>query len=399
MTNLKNKIFPLLIAFSALSVSASAAFYSVSGLSKLFAGASLEVIIMASSLEIAKLVIASLLYQYWDTINKALRVYLTIAAGVLILITSAGIYGFLSAAYQETANKEGIVTQQITALETKKALYEETRDNLLADRKSNNELRGTLSKGSTTQYTDKNGNLVVRTNNSAIRNIESTAKENERLASKLDVVNDSIFALETQILETRVNSEAASELGPLKYLSELTGVEMNRIINWLLLIIIFVFDPLAIALVIAANFAFAQLRPKKEHSIEDNEGTDIYTEEDLSDWDSTLNDGLEDLPWEEEETEDEDLIPADDWQIVDEEPQIEIKMSGEPSLETLQIPQLTEDEKRWDYDGDGILNDEERNRYNIYKADAERFFKDQSISSDAKQRMRDYLDGKTKRYF
>ena len=122
MKNLKNKIFPLLIAFSALSVSASAAFYSVSGLSKLFAGASLEVIIMASSLEVAKLVIASLLYQYWDSINKILRTYLAIAAGVLILITSTGIYGFLSAAYQETANKEGIVTQQIEALETKKAL-------------------------------------------------------------------------------------------------------------------------------------------------------------------------------------------------------------------------------------------------------------------------------------
>jgi hypothetical protein len=284
---------------------------------------------MASSLEIAKLVIASLLYQYWDVINKGLRAYLTIAAGVLILITSAGIYGFLSAAYQETANKENIVTQQITALETKKALYEETRDNLLADRKSNNELRGTLSKGSTTQYTDKNGNLVVRTNNSAIRNIESTAKENERLAAKLDVANDSIFALETQILETRVNSESASELGPLKYLSELTGVEMNRIINLLLLIIIFVFDPLAIALVIAANFAFAQLRPKKEYplekqvedirkvvdaydtlvdEIEDNEGSDIYTQEDLDEfkeWDVTLMDGLED--------------ETKDWKIVDEE--------------------------------------------------------------------------------
>jgi len=411
MKNLKNKIFPLLIAFSALSVSASAAFYSVSGLSKLFAGASLEVIIMASSLEVAKLVIASLLYQYWDTINKALRVYLTVAAGVLILITSAGIYGFLSAAYQETANKEGIVTQQITALETKKALYEETRDNLLADRKSNNELRGTLSKGSTTQYTDKNGNLVVRTNNSAIRNIESTAKENERLAAKLDVVNDSIFALETQILEAKVNSEATSELGPLKYLSELTGVEMNRIINWLLLVIIFVFDPLAIALVIAANFAFAQLRPKKEEQVEDNEGTDIYTEEDLSDWDSTLNDGLDDLPWEEQpkgtpiyfdpKTGRPYIIEEDEPEEEDEdlEPQIEVKMSGEPSLEAIQTLQLTEDEKRWDYDGDGILNDEERHRYNIYKADAERFFKNQSISSDAKQRMRDYLDGKTKRYF
>jgi hypothetical protein len=299
---------------------------------------------MASSLEIAKLVIASLLYQYWDSLNKGLRAYLTVATCVLILITSAGIYGFLSGAYQETANKEGIVTQQITALETKKALYEETRDNLLADRKSNNELRGTLSKGSTTQFTDKNGNLVVRTNNSAIRNIESTAKENERLAAKLDVANDSIFALETQILEAKVNSEAASELGPLKYLSELTGVEMNRIINWLLLVIIFVFDPLAIALVIAANFAFTQLRPKKEYPLEeqvedmrkvvttydalnelakvqeeaglyDNEGSDIYTKEDLSDWDSTLIDGLE-----EEEWEDKDLQPTEnDWKIIDEE--------------------------------------------------------------------------------
>jgi len=360
MTNLKNKIFPLLIAFSALSVSASAAFYSVSGLSKLFAGASLEVIIMASSLEIAKLVIASLLYQYWDSINKALRVYLTIAAGVLILITSAGIYGFLSAAYQETANKEGIVTQQITALETKKALYEETRDNLLADRKSNNELRGTLSKGSTTQYTDKNGNLVVRTNNSAIRNIESTAKENERLAAKLDVVNDSIFALETQILETKVNSEAASELGPLKYLSELTGVEMNRIINWLLLVIIFVFDPLAIALVIAANFAFAQLRSKEGYHMY-NAGF-LHEEEidnpEYKEWEeATINDGLEDLPWEEEETEDEDLV---------EEPQIEVKMSGEPSLSAL--------------NEDKILNNP-------------------GISAWRKKKLRDYLNGNTKKYF
>jgi hypothetical protein len=375
MKNLKNKIFPLLIALSALSVSASAAFYSVSGLSKLFAGASLEVIIMASSLEVAKLVIASLLYQYWDLINKGLRAYLTVATCVLILITSAGIYGFLSGAYQETANKEGIVTQQITALETKKALYEETRDNFLADRKSNNELRGTLSKGSTTQYTDKNGNLVVRTNYSAIRNIESTAKENERLATKLDVVNDSIFSLETQILEAKVNSEATSELGPLKYLSELTGVEMNRIINWLLLIIIFVFDPLAIALVIAANFAFNQLRPKKEYPLEeqvedmkkvvntydalneltkiqeeaglyDNEGSDIYTKEELSDWDSTLQDGLE-------EEEFEALIEVK-------------KYPDNPE------PIRLEDDK--------LLNNP-------------------GISAWRKKKLRDYLDGNTKTYF
>jgi hypothetical protein len=72
---IQRNLFPTIIALSALSVSASAAFYSVSGLSKLFAGASFEVIIMAGSLEVAKLVIASLLYQYWNTLNKFLRTY------------------------------------------------------------------------------------------------------------------------------------------------------------------------------------------------------------------------------------------------------------------------------------------------------------------------------------
>jgi hypothetical protein len=270
MEKIKERIFPFLIALSALSVSASAAFYSVSGLSKLFAGASLEVIIMASSLEIAKLVIASLLYQYWDKLNNTLKVYLTIACTVLILITSMGIYGFLSAAYQETANKDGVVTQQVTALETKKGLYEQNRDNILKEKQSLAELKGTLSKGSTTQYTDKKGNLVVRSNNATIRNIEAANKSDEKLSAKLDVVNDSIFSLENKILEVKTNGDAASELGPLKYLSELTGVEMNRIINWLLLVIIFVFDPLAIALVIAANFAFAQLIRRKETPLEEN---------------------------------------------------------------------------------------------------------------------------------
>ena len=92
---LKRNFLPFIIAFSALSVSASAAFYSVSGLSKLFAGASFEVMVMAGSLEVAKLVVASLLYQYWDTINKGLRAYLSVATIILVLITSMGIYGCL----------------------------------------------------------------------------------------------------------------------------------------------------------------------------------------------------------------------------------------------------------------------------------------------------------------
>jgi hypothetical protein len=266
---IKERIFPFIIALSALSVSASAAFYSVSGLMKLFAGAAFAVGVMAASLEVSKLVIASLLYQYWSTLNKALRVYLMIAVSILILITSMGIYGFLSSAYQETASKDQVVTQQITTLETKKKLYEGTRDNILKEKQSLSDLRGSLSKGSTTQYTDKNGNLVVRSNNASIKQLDKASQSDDKLSSKVDIVNDSIFSIENKILAIKTNSTTASELGPLKYLSGLTGVGMDRIINYLLLVIIFVFDPLAIALVIAANFAFARLNKRDETPLEE----------------------------------------------------------------------------------------------------------------------------------
>ena len=124
---MKKYLLPLAIALSALSVSASAAFYSVYGLSKLFAGASLQVIIMAGSLEVAKLVVASLLYQYWNKINKILRAYLAIACIVLMFITSAGIYGFLSGAYQSTATQSEIIGKEMVVIEMKRERFEEKR--------------------------------------------------------------------------------------------------------------------------------------------------------------------------------------------------------------------------------------------------------------------------------
>ena len=263
MNEIRKRIFPLLIALSALSVSASAAFYSVTGLTKLFAGAAFAVGIMAGSLEFAKLIIASLLYQYWDNINKVLRTYLTIAAGVLILITSAGIYGFLSSAYQDTANKEAIVEQQVAALETKKQLFEQNRDNYLTEKKSLTQNTAQLRSALTSEK--------LKGKKSFERQITSASKSDEKVTAKLDIVNDSIFALENRILEIKTASTTTSELGPLKYISNLTGQSMDKIINWFLLIIIFVFDPLAIALVIAANYAFAQIKKDNNKlSLEEN---------------------------------------------------------------------------------------------------------------------------------
>ncbi len=294
MEKLRKGLFPFIIALSALSVSLSAAFYSVSGLGKLFAGASTQVIIMASSLEIAKLVIASLLYQYWDTLNKVLRAYLAIATVVLMLITSMGIYGFLSGAYQETANRAGTVDAQVTLLETKKANLVGQRDLLTKEKEALVSSMANLQSGlanNKTSYVDKKGNLIQSSSSanrkSLEKQLESSTTRQDNLNIKLDDVNNKIFELDNQIVEVKTGSDIAAELGPLKYISGLTGTPMDQIVNYLLLIIIFVFDPLAISLVIAANFAFAQLKPK-ETLYEDK----AYHDE-VKEWDVTLQDGLD----------------------------------------------------------------------------------------------------------
>jgi len=266
---MKKYLFPTLIAFSALAVSATAAFYSITGLSKLFIGASFAVIIMAASLELAKLVIASYLYQYWSKTNVLLKIYLTIAVLVLILITSAGIYGFLSSAYEQTASKNIVVEKQIAALENKKVRYLDTKESYSKEKiettKNTSELRQALSIGSITQYKDKETGQILNIANSGNRKafekqLENTLKKDSMLDVKINIVNDSIFSLESQILASQSKAEISGELGPLKYISKLLNVPMDKIINWFILVIIFVFDPLAVSLIIAANNAFNKIK-------------------------------------------------------------------------------------------------------------------------------------------
>ena len=312
--------FPSLIALSALSVSASAAFYSVSGLSKLFAGASFEVIIMAGSLEVAKLVIASLLYQYWNTLNKLLRTYLTVAAVVLVLITSMGIYGFLSAAYQETYQKLSVNENKIEFLENKAKFYEDdvTRYDEELERISNN--ISTLSNARSQQIQVRDTTVAggVRTTIStaelrlAAQRISVEEENKKAVQERRTVAADSLQKYKLQILELQNNSDTVGELGPLQYLSGLTGTPMDKIINVLLLIIIFVFDPLAISLVVAANFAFDKAKPEKNLY-----GEDVWEDDEFE-------------PWEEEEVEivpdPEDLPDIDDWKVVDDEKPKDVKV-------------------------------------------------------------------------
>ena len=283
--NIQARIFPFIIALSALAVSASAAFYSVSGLSKLFAGAAFAVIIMAASLEVAKLVIASLLYQYRKNLPKFLKYYLSIACLILILITSMGIYGFLSAAYQETAALAGNMDAQITLIETKRDNVKEQLTIYSDEKTSINEAVSDLRAGlsnNVIQYKDKEtGQLITTTSSSTRRALEKqldqAIERQTEINSRVDNLNQQLFDYETEIVEVTSSNNVAGELGPLKYLSGLTGKPMDQIINWLLLTIIFVFDPLAISLVIAANFAFEQLRPNK---VMEEKKTTLIHEED-----------------------------------------------------------------------------------------------------------------------
>ena len=266
---MKERIFPFIVALSALSVSASAAFYSVFGLSKLFAGASMQIIIMAGSLEVAKLVVASLLYQYWNSINKLLRAYFVIATFILMIITSGGIYGYLSGAYQETSTQSEFLDKQVAVIEQKQIRFEEQKSDLKIEKaavvKSISDLRIALSNPAQVQYIDRNsGQLITTSSSSARRALQSEVKtsisERDNIDLRLNAVTDSIATLDVSILDAQINNESARELGPLKYMAELTNQPMASIVNWFMILIIFVFDPLAIAMVVAANMAFAQIK-------------------------------------------------------------------------------------------------------------------------------------------
>jgi len=346
---IQERILPFIIALTALSVSASAAFYSVSGLSKLFAGASLEVIIMASSLEVAKLVIASLLYQYRKTLPRLLKYYLTIAAVVLIIITSMGIYGFLSAAYQETASKAGNIDAQVALLETKRDNYTEQLAGYNQERESLNQsisdLRAGLA-GNKIQYKDRETGQIITTTSSSNRRsferqLDQALERQDILNERIDGINQSIFDLETEIVEVQTSDELAGELGPLKYLSGLTGISMDQIINYLLLVIIFVFDPLAIALVVAANYAFERLKPKENIYGEKFVDGELWDEiEESEDWEEESNEELVNAAKKYKESKKED------WIVVDEEDFRDLNKDGIVDKEEADILRVIEETTR-----------------------------------------------------
>jgi hypothetical protein len=383
------KFRTLLLGLSALFVGFNAAFFSVTGLAKLFAGASVSVMIMASSLELAKLITAGYLYNYWDKINKGFRIYLSIGVVILILITSLGIYGFLTAAFQDTLNQYNVSSKQKAFLQQKESYWgsDVARFDKELERISNNISTLSNAKSTGIQVRDTTSSTGFRQTISTTelrlsqKRIEVEEQNRREVQSKREVAADSLQSIQLKILELDTDTETGSELGPLQYLSTLLDKPMTDIINWFILIIIFVFDPLAVSLIIAFNLAVKvdkgevdkkKVVQKRELYGENDDSGSLSEESNL--WDTTLNDGLDDLEWDDEEDEPNEALKEATTTYKETINEHDTILNGldaiDDDFDVSEVSDLLDslniseedvvDDRNLDIDGDGIITDEER---------------------------------------
>lgn len=271
-----SKIFNLknLIWFCAIGLAVFSGYYSVFGISKLFAGGSWSIIGMAAMLELSKLVVVTFLHDHFKTLKLLFKTYLLSAAVVLMVITSIGVYGYLTNSYQETAKVVYKAQNEMILLDQKKELFIEQKSQLdkLVEEKNNrlkslDNIRVSQQNAYTEQLTQKRGTGgLSRSMSSVDKSSESLNTEISTLTQKSFALSDSIAKIDQTKL-TLTNETFASELGPLLYISRITNVPMDIVVNWFILILVVVFDPLAISLVIAANHLSG--KDKKDNGSED----------------------------------------------------------------------------------------------------------------------------------
>ena len=238
-------MFTALVGIVALIVAGCAAFFSVQGLATLYAARYIAVCVMAGGLELGKLVAASFLHRYWKSIGWLLKTYLTIAVVVLMGITSLGIFGFLTGAYQQSHVKVELTDVKQESLNSKKEFLQNeisqlnSRINTLNEARKNQEQRlPSLSRKSAAPiYED-----IKRSS----EEISTTRKRVEELTTQL-------FETSTESINQKVEGSKEVDIGTLKYVAKTFGVDMDTIVKWFTLAIVCVFDPLAVALVLAYN--------------------------------------------------------------------------------------------------------------------------------------------------
>lgn len=251
----------------AIALSAIAAFYSIVGLVAIFAAAPIPIIIMGSMLEVSKLVVASWIYRYWKSVPVLLKLYFSIALLILMMLTSMGIYGFLSKAHIEHAATSG--TSQLTINEIDRQITVEKA--LINDA---NKVIGQLDKAvevlaNAERIRGPDGALAIR---------EKQHKERKTYNEIITKSNQTIIELEQQkepLLKQQLSLE--TEVGPIKYIAALIYDEVDqtileKAIRTVILLIVVVFDPLAVLLLVAANWTvlnknMIELKTKREQPV------------------------------------------------------------------------------------------------------------------------------------
>jgi hypothetical protein len=239
-----------LVGFSALIIAGCAAFFSVTGLGVLFSGASTAVMVMAGSLEFAKLVAATYLKQMWDEIKGFNKWYLTIAVAILMMITSAGIFGYLSNAFQAQSLQLQQVDREILVFSTK---IEQNTAQIT-------QLNTQLGQLSSTQSTILEKGKV---NSRLLRSIDNKDKQVATINKKISDLQDENAKNNEKINEIKIaNLDLEKEVGGFRFIAEAFGIELKNVVKFFIFLIVIVFDPLAIALIIAFNGLIGKKKEK-----------------------------------------------------------------------------------------------------------------------------------------
>ncbi len=274
---MKKSKFHYLLAIAAFGTAAVAAYFSVTGLGKLFAGASISIMIMAGVLEFSKLVVASYVYRFWEKIKILEKSYLILALAILMTITSAGIYGYLSGAYSETSSKLQVSQGEISLLDKKKEQFKDrivnTEENISKKNTritSLNNLRATQESRLDSLYarkTYKQAKVVEGQIKDADIEIKKLTRETDSLLNVINVYNEEVSKLDLGATE-KIAENLKGEAAPLQYIATLFGTTMDKVVNFFMFLLIFVCDPLAIILVIATNKVILSYEEENNATIE-----------------------------------------------------------------------------------------------------------------------------------
>jgi hypothetical protein len=254
-------MFILLVAFSALFVAGCAAFFSIKGLIVLFSGSALAIGIMASSLEIGKLVAASFLHTYWKQISLLLRVYLCVAVITLMGITSLGIFGFLTSAYQTHSASVGAFESKIESLVAEKTAIETG----VAEHSERIKTLATLRQDQEQRVKDAGNYKAPR--EQAYKAIEEANLEIKQKEETLVKDRERIIELEKSISTLKIDMNTNTDVGSFKFIAAATNSTVDESVRYFIFALIFVFDPLAVTLVLAWN-KLLEARKAREESEE-----------------------------------------------------------------------------------------------------------------------------------